>query len=177
MFARIFKAPSVTPGGRFKLLAYSMVTSVTGLTGYLVLRDALFLPAVPGIIGLYDIWMICASALAGFAALMISRGWIGMPGMLGIIRACFGALVMLVLASLIGGSLIMPIYGTVYAPFIVLSAFIANPLWAVFWCGGVVAAHWVLAQSEQKRLAILSEQERQAQSSLSPLSQAYFYRK
>ncbi|WP_322889602.1 MULTISPECIES: hypothetical protein [unclassified Yoonia] len=177
MSARISKASLVAPDTKTTLSAYAGVTGVTGVVGYLVMSGAALWPNVAGTIGVYDAWMILAGALAGLAAMVIARGWLGMPGVLGAIRACFGALVMAILAALIGGSLIMPVYGTYYAPFVVLSAFIANPLWAVLWCGGVGVAHAVLSQAERRRLAILSKQEQQAQSSLSPLSQAYFYRK
>ncbi|WP_019954041.1 hypothetical protein [Yoonia vestfoldensis] len=177
MVARIFNGSITTTDGRTAVLAYAAVTVLTGLTGYMILSDAAMWPTAPGGIGIYDGWMIFASGLAGLTSLMIARGWVGTPGALGAVRACFGALVMLILASLIGGSLITPIYGTIYAPFIVLSAFLENPVVAALWCSGVFIAHWLLAQVERKRLAILSAQEKQAQSSLSPLSQAYFYRK
>ncbi len=177
MSMRHVKAPVPAPDLKTAVSAASCVTCATALAGWLVLRDAGLWPQVPDVVGPYDLWMAVAPALGGLASYLIARGWIGAPGLLGTVRACFGAVVMLTLAALIGGSLIMPVYGTFYAPFIVLTAFLAAPLLAVVWGGGILAAHWILLREDTRRRAILSEQEEQAQSSLSPLSQAYFYRK
>jgi hypothetical protein len=177
MFARITKAFSLTQDEKAVVWAYLVFSLMTTGTGYAVLSRTGPLSGFGAGGGLYESWMLVATALAAGVSLFIARGWIGMPGMLGALRAAVGACVLLFLITLIAGTLILPAYGTFYAPFLVLTAFMETPALAVVWCGGVFVAHRLLAHASAARLALQAQLEQRAQSSLSPLSQAYFYRK
>ncbi|MBQ1202866.1 MAG: hypothetical protein IIX61_03535, partial [Loktanella sp.] len=110
-------------------------------------------------------------------ALRIARGWFGLPGRLGWVRAFVGGFVALIVAAVIGGSLILPGYGTLYAPLMVLTAVMARPVVGLIWFAGAIGSHWAIIQADAARAAQQQLEREQEMSSLSALSQTYFYRK
>ncbi|MFU8822777.1 hypothetical protein [Yoonia sp.] len=177
MVAHFEKASISAREHKVVLATYACFSAISAAVGFYVLYTSSYWPqgGVPA--GLYGFWVVLSVVLAGPLALRLARGWIGLPGSLGWLRAFVGACVSLVVASVVGGTLILPVYGTIYAPLMVLTAVLAQPLVGLIWFAGVFAAHWVVAQADaalQMRLKIAEEKEMAA---LSPLSQTYFYRK
>ena len=71
-----------------------------------------------------------------------AAGW-GKPGALGLARAIVGSVAVAILAAIVAGTLIVPLYGTVYGPLLIVSEFIAKPWLAVAWFG--VLIRWSLS--------------------------------
>ena len=125
----------------------------------------------------YEIWIIMAGAISGAIALYLTRGWMGLSGGLGIARALFGGCATALIASLIGGTLIVPVYGTFFAPIMVVAAFGLKPWLAVAWFAVILAAHGLLMRrlSELREAALAADDSAIGQ--LSPMSQANLYPK
>ncbi|MFN3663989.1 hypothetical protein [Yoonia sp.] len=157
--------------------AYACFAVMSAGVGVFVLRSSGYFPVSGAVTGIYDYWMLLATLLAGPLSLRLARGWIGYPGVLGNMRALIGCCVGLFLASVIGGTMIMPLYGTIQAPLMVLTGILVQPLIGVIWFVGVMLVHRVIVQADAARQAWVRLKQQEAMSALSPLSQTYFYRK
>jgi hypothetical protein len=123
-------------------------------------------------------WVICAGALSGAIALYFARGWMGALGALGFARAIVGSLAIAVIASIVAGTLIEPAGGTVYAPLLMVSAFIAKPWIAAIWFAGALGGHYLMASvQEDQDYGYTRPTGRLATEELSSLSRANLYRR
>ncbi|HEV8035875.1 hypothetical protein [Yoonia sp.] len=126
----------------------------------------------------FTYWVICAGALGGAIALYLSRGWMGALGALGFARAVVGSLAIAVIASIVAGTLIEPAGGTVYAPLLMVSTFLARPWIAAIWFAGVLGAHYLMSSvQDDEEYADTRPTGRLATEELSALSRANLYRR
>ncbi|KJZ20505.1 hypothetical protein TW80_06890 [Loktanella sp. S4079] len=125
----------------------------------------------------YEIWVALAGAISGALALYLTRGWLGLFGKIGLARAVFGACAMALIAALIAGTLIMPVYGTFFAPILVVAAVGLKPWLGVAWMAVVLMAHAMFVRrATELRIEALTADD-SAVGQLSPLSQANLYRR
>ena len=122
-------------------------------------------------------WTVLAGAIGGALALYAARGWLGSLGVLGWLRAFVGGIAAALIASVIAGTLISPLYGTFYAPVLLATQFIQLPLLAVGWFAAVFGAHHLMTILEQERFVGSGEGEisRDMTASLSALSRVNLY--
>lgn len=100
-------------------------------------------------------WALLAGGFGGAAGFWLSyERWFGHDGLTGWIAAVFGAVVVSAVGSVIGGTLIFPLYGTMFAPLQLVMTMIANPVLAVLWLGMMLYAHWLLAAWRRERDSI-----------------------
>ncbi len=162
--------------GRFG--AYAAVIVMSVLVTVLVMAGVEGEFAIPTEPSLYTAWTVAAGAIGGGLALFAARGWLGLSGALGYIRAFVGSLAAALIGAVIVGVLILPIYGGFYAPVLMLSAFVAQPLLAVIWVGVYFGAHYLFtAQVEPSQEEYQVATLRYASSELSSLTQAQLYRR
>ena len=134
--------------------------------------------AIPAEPSLYAIWTIAAGAIGGAASLYAARGWLGLSGGIGYARAVVGSLAAALIGAAIVGILIMPVYGGIYAPVLLISEFVAKPLLAVVWVGVYVGAHYLMLQrSNALDSEYKASETRFASAELSSLTQAQLYRR
>jgi len=79
----------------------------------------------------YALWVALSGAIAAWAGLAVSWRDFGWPGARGFLRAMRGGIIFSFAAALAGGSMILPVFGTMFAPFAVLVTLIAKPAAAV----------------------------------------------
>lgn len=178
MFAQFSKAVFLTKGEKAFVLAYGVVIAMTAGITILVMSDVNGPKAIPDDPSFYVFWIIFAGALSGGIALFVARGWMGRSGALGLARAVVGSIAIAVVAAVIAGSLIFPLYGTFYAPILLVSAFIAKPWLAVAWFVVLLGAHYLMCvMHAEKASGFGRDQDQRATSQLSRLSQAQLYRR
>ena len=177
MLARLKSTFQLTRGEKAYIVAYAIVISVAaGLTVY-VLAGLENAAPQPGGAPLYSIWTVIAGIVGGALSLYAARGWLGGLGGFGFARALIGATAAALIAAIIAGSLIMPVYGTFFAPVMLATEFAANPLLAIGWYAAMLVAHFLMTvltrERTQQDWQMLEPVE--VTTSLSALSRAQLY--
>ncbi len=124
----------------------------------------------------YVYWITFSGAASAGIALFAARGWLGQTGAMGLARAIVGSTAVALLAAIIAGTLIAPVYGTFYAPVLVATEFVARPWLVVAWYGILLGAHYMMiALHEERAFGLHRSAHRSAASQLSSLSRANLY--
>ena len=125
---------------------------------------------------LYTAWVIGAGALGGGLGLFSARGCMGQPHAMGWARAIVGSTAVALIASVVAGTFILPVYGTIYAPVMLMTATLAAPWLAAMWYATVLGAHYLMiSRSQEVALSQVNEEKRYASYQLSSLTRANFY--
>ena len=145
-----------TEGERRQALAYIVVaffgaglglTVLTGLGG----ADFLERPLT-----WYELWVVIASAIGGAAGVRFNTRWIGVPGFSGFLRSIPGVLFVTIIGAVVAGTLALPLYGTMFGPFILLITMVKNPMLASLWVWCVMASHFLLTERHHERNSIFN---------------------
>lgn len=96
-------------------------------------------------------WVCFCGAAGTIWATYLCRDWVGHSGKMGLLWAVFAAGAVTLLASIASGSLILPLYGTMFGPFSVIMTFISNPAVAIVWFSSLVAGHIAKAKWREER--------------------------
>jgi hypothetical protein len=145
----------LTEGERARVLAFVLVGACSAGLGFLAvlhLDRAVFL----GEFSWYQTWIVIASGLGGMIALFLSGDRMGKPGQAGAVRAVAGAIWVTFIGALIGGTLGLPFYGTMFGPFIVVVTLMGAPLLAMLWAFNLFGAHVLLGIYQSERDTIFS---------------------
>lgn len=172
MLSRLKDRIYITKGERSLVIAYAAVMAMAAGLAMIVMGSI-----DPANAAAQMLWVVFCGAVSGAAALFIARGWLGGQGALGIARAIVGCLVIAFLASVIAGTLIRPLYGTFYAPVVVVNALIDNPWLGVTWVGVLFGAHYLFGRYVEEQSLGLGREPRRASAELSRLSQQNLYRR
>lgn len=134
----------LTPGTRSYGKGCALIVGVSAIVTVLVKigLDAPYARHISADTNLY--WVIFAGAVGGSVALFLARGWLGAPGAFGFARAMIGSIAIALMTAIIAGTLIVPAGGTIYAPLMMVSAFIAKPWIAALWFVVTLAAHTLM---------------------------------
>lgn len=138
-----------TAGERRAALACAIVAISSASVAVLV-RTRL----VPGGDGLFSLWGAASGAVGGWIALRLSAHRLGHPGLSGTFRALGGIVSISVIAALIAGTLILPLYGTMFGPFSLAMTLIGSPLAAVLWLLGLWLSHRLIATWRRERESV-----------------------
>lgn len=104
----------------------------------------------------YDYWVIVSGVVGGWAGLYMGRAWMGLPGLRGIACAVIGTVWISFLGGLVGGSLALPLYGTMFGPFTLFVSLFSAPLLAIFWACILMASHFLLMVWRDERDSIFN---------------------
>lgn len=102
-------------------------------------------------------WTAVAGFVGAGAALWSTYNrWFGKPGTAGWISAMIGALLVSGIGSVVAGSLILPLYGTMFGPLQLFVTLIDTPVLAVVWFGMLMCAHVLLTRWRSERDSIFA---------------------
>ncbi len=147
---------SMSRGERSRLFAYVVVALCGAIVGYaVVLRLSLGFSVINGLSG-YDIWMIVTAAIGSMAGLYLAGDRFGQPGWAGLRRAMLATIWVSFVGSVIGGSLMLPFYGTMFGPFTLLVTLASSPLLALLWVLNLMGAHSLLNHWRRERDTIFT---------------------
>lgn len=148
-----FRSP--TEGERARALAYLLMAVSSAGLGYLAVvhldSDALFAP-----LSWHQLWIIIAASLGGVSALFLSGDRMGQQGAGAGLRAAAAAIWVTFIASLVGGTLGLPIYGTMFGPFIVVVTFMGAPVLALLWLFNLLGIHILMGTYQRERDSIFA---------------------
>ena len=156
--------------------AYAAIVVMSVIVTMFVMAGVEGAAAIPAEPSLYAIWTVVAGAIGGAAALYAARGWLGLSGGIGYARALVGSLAAALIGAVVVGILIMPVYGGIYGPVLLITAFVANPVIAVIWVAVYFCAHYLMLQrSNALDIEYRASETRFASAELSSLTQAQLY--
>lgn len=114
------------PGGGLVLASALVLVSGAAMSLAVVLRLS------GGSLSLsYGLWVALSGAVGAWAGLGMAWRDLGWPGTKGILLAVRGSFVFAMTGAIAGGSLVLPIFGTMFAPFAVIVTLMAIPAAAV----------------------------------------------
>lgn len=142
----------MSEGQNVRFLAYLIVAVSSGMLGLFAIlqmeQETLFAQRT-----WYQTWVVAASAIGGATALFLGQGRLGGAGLRGMISGLAGGLWVTFVGAVIGGTLALPLYGTMFGPFIVTVTFLGMPVLAVQWGCVVLAVHVLLGGYQRERQA------------------------
>lgn len=149
------QSSKLSEGERARVVAFVLVGACSAGLGFLAVlhldRSAFF----DGL-SWYETWIIAASGIGGMMALFLSGDRMGQSGPKGALRAVAGAIWVTFIGALISGTLGLPIYGTMFGPFIVSVTLAGAPLLAMLWTFNLVGVHLLLGIYQRERDTIFS---------------------
>ena len=178
MSARILESLSLSRGEKSTLLAYGAVVAMAAGMTILIMSGVDGEGLVWADTAWFSQWVIFAGAISGGISLALARGWMGLEGTLGLLRASVGSVAIAIMAAMIAGILIDPLLGVVYGPILLLTEFIAKPWLALAWFVGSMAVHALQLDARRERDLLATPGGRgRAVTQLSRLSQENLYRR
>lgn len=171
MWARISKTIHLSRGERGRAMAYAGLMAVSAGITLKIMSSLEGANAIPPEPTYYDNWAVIAGALSAGISLFLLRKWMGQPGVVGLLRASLGGLMIAFLAAFIAGTLIAPIQGSIMGPALLIVTFMSHAWLAVAWMTVALAAHFLLIVWANERAMI----DHRAVSQLSRLSQLNLY--
>jgi len=81
----------------------------------------------------YDYWVIFCGAVGAGVGLYLGRERFGHTGTRGAVQAAVGIVWISFVGALIGGTLALPFYGTMFGPFTLVVTLLNAPFLAVLW--------------------------------------------
>lgn len=145
----------LTEGELARALAFFLVGACSAGLGYLAVlhldREALFTG-----LSWYQTWIVVASGLGGVIALFLAGDRLGQSGTTGAMRGAAGAIWVTFIGALIGGTLSLPFYGTMFGPFIVTVTLLGAPLLAMLWAFNLFGVHMLLGIYQRERDSIFT---------------------
>jgi len=102
-------------------------------------------------------WTLFAGCVGGAGGLWATYNrWFGHAGTKGWLTASAGALLASGIGAVIGGTLILPFYGTMFGPFQLIMLIVQDPILGVVWFGMLACAHGLLRQWRLERDSIFT---------------------
>lgn len=105
-------------------------------------------------LSLFDCWMILAGFLGSVGGLYVGMRWFGHPGMMGIWYLAKGIFGVTSIAAIVGGTLALPFYGTMFGPFLLALTLWVHPMLASFWVAMLMGSHGLIMQWRRERNTI-----------------------
>jgi len=100
------------------------------------------------------LWRALAGFLGTAGVLWLNRGRFGWPGPGGWLAAAGGVARVTVLAPVAVGTLVLPLYGTMFGPLALAVTCLERPELALLWFGALVAAHRLCGPHRAERATI-----------------------
>ena len=144
-------------GERGIYLAYVFVGIFGAISSFVVVNDLGGEHGILRALGLYDIWAIISGAIGAPSGLYVGRKWLGKKGLKGFFSACCAIPVVSFIGSLIGGTIALPIYGTMFGPLALAGTFYENPIMLIMWSWTIFFAHLLFAEYRKERDTIFRQ--------------------
>ena len=159
MFQNGLKHIWLSDGERALVLAYLGVALSGAFLSFSIVNEIGSKDEVVRSFGALDLWMILAGLIGSCVALYLSSENLGHGGWQGLRRLLTAMLAITIFGAAIGGTLALPLYGTMFGPLLVVLTLAANRLLALFWIATLVAAHFghLMWRRERDSLFVMPE--------------------
>ena len=142
MFRRVLKQFRLSDGERALVLAYLGVGIAGAFLSFIIVNEIGGGEDIVRSFGLLDLWMMVSGVIGSCLALSFSFKDLGHGGWWGAKHLMRAIVAVTVTGAVIGGTLALPLYGTMFGPLLVVMTLAAHRLLAVFWIATIIAAHF-----------------------------------
>ena len=149
------KGLGMTDGERCLALAYVIVSGFGAALAFVIVTQLGNGAGLDRPFSNYESWIVLSGAIGSGCALYLAGGRIGQSGAIGFLRGCIAAIWISTVGAIIAGTLALPLYGTMFGPFVVIVTLLGQPLLAVFWFANLLAAHILVLTWRKERNSIL----------------------
>jgi hypothetical protein len=104
----------------------------------------------------YETWITLAAGLGGMMALFLAGDRVGQHGPWMMTRALAGIIWISLVGAIIGGTLALPLYGTMFAPFTLIVTLTTSPVIALIWAAHMLAVHVLMAVYRRERDSVFT---------------------
>lgn len=132
------------PGIRILLLLFLYHGCVGGVAGYGVAQRLRLDGVLAGMSVHMIVWIVVAAILGMVIGFAIHFRAIGHRGACGIVRSLAAQIMLTLTATLIAGTLIVPLHGTLYGPLVVAELAVDGPVPLVVWPFEALTIHWLM---------------------------------
>lgn len=151
MYRKISSLGPLTPGER-SLVAACLSVALFGAAVSLTVIGTLGQHQIlAGGLTLYGLWLCLSGAIGGAAGIVLSLRWLGHPGQGGWVAALWGILLICFIGALVGGTLALPLYGTMFGPMLLGLALLGSPMITILWIGVLLGVHVLIRQWRSER--------------------------
>ena len=159
MISSAIKRMNLTEGERSLLLAYGVVSLFGAGISFTIVNQLEGNAGMLRVLSFYDIWMIFAGMFGACSGLYFARGWMGHAGSRGLLDMLKAIGLTSFAAAIVGGTLALPFYGTMFGPFLLGLTFWGHPLLALFWVATLVGVHVLFRFWREERDSIFRKLE------------------
>ncbi|SHI61000.1 hypothetical protein [Wenxinia saemankumensis] len=146
----------LSAGERQQVQSYAAMALVSAFVGYVVVVNLDAGRSVFDPLGPYHVWLIVAATLGGVLGLHFVRSHLGHSGPRGWLRLARAIAQGTLYAGLFGGTLALPLYGTMFGPFTLLVTLAAWPAVGLMWVLIYLIAHLHRAEYQRERDSIFA---------------------
>lgn len=150
---------SLSRGECSRAFAYVMVAVGGAMVGYAVVLRLSMGQVLGRSMTAYDIWMISAAAFGSMCGLYLAGDRFGHLGWRGLGQAMIASVWVSFAGSIIGGTLMLPFYGTMFGPFTLVVTLGSAPFLALLWFANLMGAHGLLSTWKRERDTIFTAAE------------------
>ena len=133
--------PDVSEGERSIFISYVSVAVIGSWMAYVVEHRLAGGQSLMDLPTLYDVWSIVSGAVGAVFAVYLGRKWLGHNGVEGVRGLAMAIPVTTFVAALVGGTLVLPFYGTMFGPLALVGTFIDKPLLLLLWIATLFGAN------------------------------------
>lgn len=155
MHQRLRRSRKMTEGERARALAFFLVGLCSTALGFLAVLH-LDRGVLSHGMSWYQTWVVVASGGGGVIALFLSKDRIGQSEQAGAMRSIAGGIWVTFIGAVIGGTLSLPFYGTMFGPFVVLVTLLGAPMLSLLWLFNLCGIHILLGIYQRERDSIFT---------------------
>jgi len=144
----------LSEGERARVLAFILVAVLGVWMGLLMALRVEGGAAIVDGLSWYGRWIIAASVIGAVAALFLSGDRLGQTGPYAGTRVVTGAVWVSMVGAVIAGTLVLPLYGTMFAPFTLVITLATSPVLLAFWCVQFFCIHVLMVIYRRERDSI-----------------------
>jgi len=145
-----------TEGQRARLIAFFLVALFGMIMGYLAVLRFNDGTALAGGLNWYETWIVVAAGLGGVSALWLAGDRVGQHGPRTTPRVLAGLIWVSLVGAIIAGTLALPVYGTMFAPFTLVVTLMTSPLVVLFWTACMGAVHMCMVTYRSERDSVFT---------------------
>ncbi|MBS1303796.1 hypothetical protein [Loktanella sp. SALINAS62] len=132
-------------------MAWVAVSALGGFLAYTLVSNIAGTHALMRVFGTTEWWFVGCGVFGAMAGLYCARHWIGVTGRYALVKAFCGIVIVSFMGALIGGSLMLPLYGTMFGPMLFAMMLVENPVLALVWIVVLIAAHILISRHRRER--------------------------
>ena len=145
---------NLTEGEKSFLLAHlatAVIGAILALSAVMRMGQSAFFQ---GQLTAFDLCIVVCGAIGAALGLYLNRHRMGQGGTVGVVQSLGAIILSNITGAVICGTLVLPLYGTMFGPFTLIMILVSSPLLCAIWLANQLAAHMLMARYHAERDSI-----------------------